>query len=87
MSRVAVMAGNFREAADWIKQNNLPVRSTGIISCSRDLVSLCGVDLHFIGSYKDNPMYDSDDLKYIRYMAKARKINFIGEVVDDEIQD
>jgi len=83
---IAVMAGTFREASDYIKKQGLPVRSTGIIVDDRDLFSLCGnVDLHFIGSYKDNPLYQGEALWYLRYLVDngIRPVKFIGEVKDD----
>ena len=76
--RVVVMAGNSQEASNYIQMKGLPVRSTNVISHERDLLSLSSADLHFVGTYPENPLYDSDTMRYVRLLAGHRDVRFVS---------
>ena len=65
MRKTLVIAGNYRQFKDWCVRHGHTIHNTIYASHVNDIRGLRGVEIVETGSYWENPVYCSDEYKYI----------------------
>ncbi len=77
MAKILILAGSYNQYLDFLDKNRVgdfSRQNTRNISRPRDLHGIENATIKYVGTFWENPMYDSHDLRRVIRLGRVKEL-------------